>query len=277
MQARADWRIVVPWRNWRRSVTSGLFFSCCLSLAAGSDALADTRKTGLDGAAMAFIPAGAFVMGSSDGQDDERPAHVVKLSAFYMDRHEVTVAQYARFLKAVNAEHPMVWGEAANGRHDKKPVVGIDWFDASEYCEWAGKRLPTEAEWEKAARGTDERPYPWGPDPPTRAHANFNQSEWRGYRTVTNVGQAERGSSPFGIYDLAGNVWEWTADRYEARYYENSPVDNPPGPSLGPLRVLRGGGWNSQAEQLRAANRGGYPPAAHRSDFGFRCAMDALP
>lgn len=258
-----------------------MLFLSLMAFAVSPHALADTvailhaARTGPDGAAMALVPDGAFIMGSSNGQEDEQPSHVVEVSAFYMDRYEVTVAQYARFLKAVNAERPMAWGEATSGQHDNKPVVGVDWFDAKEYCEWAGKRLPTEAEWEKAARGTDERPYPWGTDLPTRAHANFHQSEWRGYRTVMNVGQTERGYSPFGVYDLAGNVWEWTADRYEAQYYANSPVRNPPGPSLGPLRVLRGGGWNSQAEQLRASNRGGYPPAAHRSDFGFRCAMDA--
>lgn len=226
---------------------------------------------------MVLIPAGSFVMGSEDGHEDERPRHTVALSAFYLDMYEVTVDRYARFIKAVNAERPLAWREATVGPHGEKPVVGIDWFDAKEYCEWAGRRLPTEAEWERAARGGDARRYPWGDEAPSPAHANFNRPTWDGYATVSPVGVHPKGQSPYGIHDLAGNVWEWVADRYEHHYYAESPLENPQGPASGPLRVLRGGSWSNSAEVIRAANRGGYPPTAHRSDFGFRCAADARP
>ncbi len=224
---------------------------------------------------MVLISAGAFTMGATDGHEDEKPPHAVHLKAYYIDLYEVTVDRFARYLKGVNAEHPLAWKEATNGSHGDKPVVGVDWFDAQEYCEWVGKRLPTEAEWEKAARGSDARRYPWGSQTPTRAHANFNRLAWKGYATLTEVGHFEQGRSPYGLYDMAGNVWEWVSDHYDQTYYAHSPVEDPRGPSIGPLRVLRGGSWSNDPEILRASNRGGYPPGAHRSDFGFRCAKDA--
>ncbi len=265
-----------------------LWMGSALVLSTGpGPAFADTplphRQLGTDGAPMALVPAGTFTMGSADGQADEQPPHSVFLPNYYLDVYEVTVSRYARFLKGVNAEHPMAWAEATDGRHWDKPVVGIDWFDAKEYCEWVGRRLPTEAEWEKAARGTDERRYPWGDAPPTPSLANFGRLNWKGYATVSAVGAHQLGHSPYGIADLAGNVWEWMADRYDGRSYatrvapdhSGEPTFNPQGAPNGPLRVLRGGSWSDPPTTLRASNRGGYPPGAHRSDFGFRCAADA--
>jgi formylglycine-generating enzyme required for sulfatase activity len=230
---------------------------------------------GKDGAPLILIPAGEFMMGSQAGQDDERPVHTVYLDAYYIDRYEVTTGRYAVFMRTQRPTRPFKWHEAIRGRQGEKPVIGVDWYDAKEYCDWAGRRLPTEAEWEKAARGTDQRTYPWGDAPPTRAHANAGQRAWNGYDTLTVVGSLARGKSPYGMDDLAGNVWEWIMDRYDQGYYDVSPTKNPHGPAAGPLRVLRGGAWNNDAATIRAANRAGYAPSARRNDVGFRCAMDA--
>ena len=231
-------------------------------------------QVGTDGAPLIFIPAGEFLMGSQAGQEDERPAHHVYLDAFYIDKYEVTTGRYAKFMRVQRPTRPFKWQEALRGRQAEKPVIGVDWYDAKEYCEWAGRRLPTEAEWEKAARGTDHRTYPWGEDAPTRAYTNAGQRAWKGYDTLTAVGSHAPGHSPDGVADLSGNVWEWIADRYDQRYYETSPSRNPRGPSTGPLRVLRGGAWNNDATTIRGANRAAYAPAMRRNDVGFRCAMD---
>jgi formylglycine-generating enzyme required for sulfatase activity len=231
---------------------------------------------GRDSAPLIWIPAGDFAMGSKSGQPDEQPIHRVDLNAFYIDKYEVTVSRYARFLQEQRPEQPFLWKQAAQRDYDK-PVIGVDWYDAQEYCRWAGRRLPTEAEWEKAARGTDQRTYPWGNEAPTRAHANAGRTKWIGYETLTKVGTQSRGYSPYGVTDLAGNVWEWVADRYDEIYYAASPLKNPQGPTTGPLRVLRGGAWNNDAATIRATNRAAYHPGARRNDVGFRCAMDFKP
>ncbi len=228
-------------------------------------------------APMAFIPAGEFAMGSDRGQDDEQPVHRVLVKAFYLETHEVTVARYAAFLMSQKADPPFKWNEATSGVHESKPVAGVNWYDARDYCRWIGRRLPTEAEWELAARGTEGRMYPWGDAQPTRGHANAGHTKWHGYDTLTNVGQFELGKTPNGVYDLAGNLWEWVADWYDATYYQFSQRENPSGPSAGPLRALRGGAWNNDAKTIRSANRAGYAPDARRNDVGFRCAKDAPP
>lgn len=226
-------------------------------------------------APMALIPAGEFAMGSDRGQDDEQPVHRVSVKAFYLDTQEVTVARYAEFLVSQRPDLPFKWNEATSGSHENKPVVGVNWYDARDYCRWVGRRLPTEAEWELAARGTEGRTYPWGDAHPTRSHANAGQTTWRGYDTVTNVGRFELGKTPDGVYDLAGNLWEWVADWYDPTYYQFSPRENPSGPRSGPLRGLRGGAWNNDAQAIRSANRAGYAPDSRRNDVGFRCAKDA--
>ena len=232
-------------------------------------------RAGRDGAPLVLIPAGSFLMGSEAGQNDERPVHRVELDAFYIDKYEVTVSRYARFLHMQHPERPFLWTQAIQGVQGQKPVIGVDWHDAKEYCEWVGRRLPTEAEWEKSARGDDQRTYPWGNDPATRAHANAGRPKWIGYETLGVVGSHARGSSPYGVADLAGNVWEWIVDRYDEGYYTVSPERNPQGPTVGPLRVLRGGAWNSDTAVIRSANRAAYIPSARRNDVGFRCAMNA--
>jgi len=226
-------------------------------------------------ASMVLIPAGQFTMGRDDAVPDEQPTHRVSLDAFYIDRYEVTVAQYAKFVESEDSEPPFLWQEARRGPNDENPVLGVDWHEAAAYCRWAGKRLPAEAEWEKAARGTDGRIYPWGNDPPTPAHANFGHETTKGYAALAKVGSFEKGKSPYGVYDLAGNVWEWVADRYDEHYYQRSPEQNPRGPTTGPLRALRGGAWNSAPTVLASTNRNANVPSARRSDVGFRCAQDA--
>ncbi|MCW5800366.1 MAG: formylglycine-generating enzyme family protein [Nitrospira sp.] len=214
-------------------------------------------------------------MGSDRGQNDEQPVHRVSVKAFYLETQEVTVWRYAEFLVSQKTDPPFKWNEATSGSHQNKPVVGVNWYDARDYCRWVGRRLPTEAEWELAARGTEGRMYPWGDAHPTRGYANAGHTKWHGYDTLTNVGQFELGKTPNGVYDLAGNLWEWVADWYDATYYQFSPRDNPSGPSAGPLRALRGGAWNNDAKSIRSANRAGYAPDARRNDVGFRCAKDA--
>lgn len=233
------------------------------------------EAAGRDGAPLILIPAGPFLMGSETGQEDERPVHRIELDSFYIDKYEVTVSRYARFLQAESPDRPFLWAQATQGAQGQKPVIGVDWFDAKEYCKWVGRRLPTEAEWEKAARSDDQRTYPWGNEPPTRTHANAGQRTWSGYETLWAVGSHARGSSPYGVADLAGNVWEWVADWYDQTYYATGPKKNPQGPRQGPLRVLRGGAWNNDAANIRATNRAAYTPSARRNDVGFRCAMNA--
>lgn len=224
---------------------------------------------------MVGIPAGELAMGSDRGDDDEQPVHRIVIKAFYLDAFEVTVSRYAEFLASQKSDPPFKWNEALAGPHGNKPVTGVDWYDARDYCRWVGKRLPTEAEWEMAARGTEGRLYPWGDEHPTKGHVNAGQTKWRGYDTLTNVGRYELGKSRSGVYDLAGNLWEWVADWYDPAYYQYSPRDNPPGPSVGPLKVMRGGAWNNDAKSIRSMNRAGYTPDARRNDVGFRCAKDA--
>lgn len=197
-----------------------------------------------------FVPAGKFIMGTSDGPDNERPLHEVALDAFYIDKYEVTNTQYLAFAEATGAERPQFIREDAFNQPNQ-PVVGILWNFARDYCHWAGLQLPSEAQWEKAASGGDGRTYPWGDTPPTELQGNFNFSSG-----PTEVGSFPAGVSPYGAHDMAGNVWEWAIDEYEHTYYNRSPVVNPvnlksEGLDDGPDRTLRGGGWFSTARNIR--------------------------
>ena len=209
---------------------------------------------------MVLIPAGEFLMGSNDGEDDEKPVHRVYLDAYYIDKYEVTNKQYREFVEATGHKTPRQWGE------DNHPVLYVSWEDAVAYATWAGKRLPTEAEWEKAARGgLVGKEYPWG-DGIDSGKANYKD----------NVGKTTPvGSYPpngYGLYDMAGNVWEWCSDWYDDDYYANSPSKNPQGPSSASCRVRRGGGWDTFARRLRCADRYYYYPGDMSYDLGFRCS-----
>ena len=233
---------------------------------------AGAGQASLQEMSMAVVPAGEFIMGSQGGAADEQPAHRVYVDAFLMDKYEVSVGQYAKFLEATSQEAPPDWNIMNQPQHQKRPVVNIDWADAVTYCKWAGKRLPTEAEWEKAARGMDGRIYPWGNELPTQLHANFGKKEWNNHAALVPVGKLEDGKSPYGIYDMAGNVWEWVSDWYDPNYYKNSPSQNPAGPSSAELKVLRGGSWGDTMDNLRSANPHIYEPMSQYHTVGFRCA-----
>ncbi len=236
-------------------------------------------KKGKDGAPMVLVPEGEFTMGSPEGEGrtNEHPEHAVHLDDFYIDQYEVTVDRYQRFLKQKSHRQPLFWDQVKSPRDEQKPVVGVDWHDANTYCEWAGKRLPTEAEWEKAARGTDKRTYPWGEFRPNSSTANFGKDWSETFYTdrLKNVGTYERGKSPYGTYDMAGNVWEWVADWYAADYYQSSPKRNPKGPPSGDYRAVRGGTWDLAPSSLRAASRDWYTPSSRPASIGVRCAQGA--
>lgn len=224
---------------------------------------------------MVEIPEGTFGMGSDGGQalEDERPKHHVWLPGFFMDLHEVTTAQYAAFLAATHRLAPWQWNMVDLSLHGDRPVIGVDWADADAYCRWKGKRLPTEAEWEKSARGTDGRLYPWGNQVPNKELANVALGARFSYSQVlVPVQSYEPGKSPYGLYHMAGNVWEWVQDWYAASYYEISPERNPQGPDSGQFKVLRGGSWSDLPKYLLTYGRFKLPPETRNSYTGFRCA-----
>lgn len=222
------------------------------------------RFRGNDGAEMVVVPAGEFTMGSNE-LDGERPPHRVHLDGYRIDKYEVTNTLYKRFLDATGWAAPLYWSDA-NRNGPSQPVVGVSWHDADAYCRWAGKRLPTEAEWEKAARGGDERRYPWGEDwDQTRANGDMS-------KTTRPVGSYPNGVSPYGVHDMAGNVREWVADWYGSRHYARAPQKNPTGPASGEGRVLRGGSWSHLPMILRSASRDSDSPEVPGADRGFRCA-----
>ncbi len=225
---------------------------------------------------MVLIPAGPFIMGS-DEESDERPPHRVYLDAFYIDRYPVTNSEYAKFVRDTGHPPPPHW-EPYGGTYPpgkgNHPVAYVCWFDARDYATWAGKRLPTEAEWEKAARGTDGRRYPWG-DRFDSDYCNTDESEY--WDTTPVDAFSPVGDSPYGVADMAGNVWEWVADWYDREYYRRSPARNPRGPEKGRTKVLRGGAWDFDARQARCSARNHEYPGPRHGLIGFRCAADPLP
>jgi formylglycine-generating enzyme required for sulfatase activity len=217
-------------------------------------------------AEMVLVPAGEFWMGSED-DSRETPPHRIYLDAFYIDTYEVNNVLYRRFMETTGRAAPLYWSDA-KWNSASQPVVGVSWYDADAYCKWAGKRLPTEAEWEKAARGTDGRKFPWGE---TWDSSRANSRESKLDRTVA-VGSYPGGVSPFGAYDMAGNVWEWVADWYDDAYYKRGPDHNPHGPDSGGLhKVLRGGSWLNLPPSLRTTNRNQATPVYRSQYIGFRC------
>lgn len=229
-----------------------------------------------DGVEMVFIPEGEFLMGRDEGDRNERPRHRVTLPAFYIDKYEVTISRYSKFLLTTQRRQPLHWDQSNITEFGNYPVIGVTWHDAAAYCQWAGKRLPTEAEWEKAARGTEGWRFPWGNEGATKHHANFDRCcDWKGYSTLTVVGNYEGGMSPYGAFDMAGNVWEWTADWYDELYYRSTPTSKPKGPATGTSKVVRGGSWLSQPEMVGATIRSWYTPDSEKDYIGFRCAKDA--
>ena len=296
------------------SVNGGLVASTARSPGSGADSISAATDSPMlsseDGVRMAFVPAGDFPMGYGGGTDYEKPVHTVRVDAFWIDRTEVTNGQFeefilhsryqtdaeamgwsyvfdadvSRWIRTVGAnwEHPQGPAGGLFGLADH-PVTDVSWNDAVAYCRWAGKRLPSEAEWEKAARGTDGRIYPWGNGEPDGELANFADSNiglaWAaddvddGYAFTAPVGSYPNGASPYGVLDMAGNVWEWVNDWYDPRYYERQTVwENPAGPLAPTGKILRGGSFADSAGVLRASFRLAYYPSHWYAYYGFRCA-----
>ncbi|MBK8781402.1 MAG: formylglycine-generating enzyme family protein [Anaerolineales bacterium] len=212
-------------------------------------------------------------MGSNVGESNESPVHKVYLDAFWISHTEITNQQYAICVEAGVCEPPSSMSSSTrpdyygNPDFDYYPVIYVSWDKANRYCEvWAKGDLPTEAQWEKAARGTDALIYPWGNDAPNDGLLNYN-SILEDTTLAFNVGVN-------GVYDMAGNVWEWVNDWYDEAYYQSSPYSNPVGPDTGKFRVLRGGSWSSNDESVRSSFRYWYVPAITSSSLGFRCVRN---
>lgn len=249
------------------SVSTGTGFPLPDGFIAAKDSLVDS-SSGLpleieclkDKSQMVLVSAGEFTMGSKSDKD-EKPIHKVYVDSYYIDRYEITVSQIEQFSMETGYN---IWTQPPWNKHNH-PVVYVTYKDAVAYCKWAGKRLPTEAEWEKAARGTDRRTYPWGNTNVTGQKANFCdincEKKWKGsfsddsYTHTSPVGSYENGKSFYGCYDMAGNVSEWCADWYNKKYYKTSSMRNPIGPSRGEYRVHRGGSCYHQTDEIRSTNR----------------------
>jgi formylglycine-generating enzyme required for sulfatase activity len=256
-------------------VVSSITWSIDAPSKPAKETLPATKINPKDGAEMVLVPAGEFLMGSKDddklADDNEKPQHKVNLDSYYIYKTEVTVAQFRKFCHATGRKSmppKPKWGWI-----DNHPIVNVNWNDAKAYADWAGVKLPSEAQWEKAARGTDCRIYPWG-------------NEWDGEKCVncTNsdggtkpVGSVLAGISPYGCFDMAGNVFEWCADWYSSNYYNNTPIKNPMGPKTGEFYVLRGGSWNSYGADGKGCYRCAFrdyvdPYSIYYNYIGFRCA-----
>jgi formylglycine-generating enzyme required for sulfatase activity len=230
------------------------------------------------GIKMKLIPSGEYIMGRLYLFPEEQPVHLVYLHSFYMDVYEVTNAAYQSCVDDGGCSLPLV--EYSHTRPDyfnnpqfsNYPVIYVTWPQAETFCKWRGARLPTEAEWEKAARGADNRSYSWGSDLDC-SKVNYNACS----DDTSEVGSYEQGISPYGLYDMSGNVWEWVSDWRSETYYEISPYVNPKGPRIEMYKVLRGGSWNGYYAYLNVTYRGRDNPVNATNHYGFRCAKDAKP
>ena len=241
---------------------------------------------------MVLVPAGPFLMGSTRQLDRnaypaEQPQRTIYLDAFEIDKYEATMVQYLRYVLAKGLE-PLVdwkWGGVFQETMANHPIMHVSWYDAEAYCKWAGKRLPTEAEWEKAARGEAGRIYPWGNQIAGLSRANFGRTGLSGpvrdrperlllYPPIISVDKYDNAVSPYGVFNMAGNVAEWVADWYDPNYYQHGPDRNPKGPDQGTSKAFRGGGWVDSTPSVRAAQRNGTDPTARMNWLGFRCTRD---
>jgi formylglycine-generating enzyme required for sulfatase activity len=223
-------------------------------------------------------------MGSNESKEDEKPEYMVTLDPFWIDENEITNVQYGKCISENTCQPPRKTNQLDDPIYDHYPIVSVSWNEALNYCHWAGRRLPREAEWEKAARGTDGRSYPWGNQAPTGDPDNIadrNQClDWAdknsddGFEKSSPTGNYPAGASPYEALDMAGNVWEWVNDWYDPGYYVSVPVQNPAGPLSGERRVARGGSWYNQSYQVSVFMRDGLKPDYVNDDLGFRCAQN---
>lgn len=231
-----------------------------------------------DGSEMVLVPAGEFIMGSNVLAEDERPEHTVYLDAYYIDKYEITNSQFKRFCDSSGGynypENPPWDNNYFLGKPDH-PVVLVSWYLANSYCKWAGKRLPTEAEWEKAARGTGGILYPWGNLWNPKNSNLSDPATDDDYEYTSPVNSFAGGKSVYGCYNMIGNVWEWCADLHEQNYYKFTEKDNPKGPSTGITRIVRGGSYNNR-ESIQAATRSAVNPGAKNVNDGFRTALSPI-
>ena len=258
-----------------------LFF---LSIGLTTDLYAESTQQNLEGTIL--IPAGKFEMGSHKSLMElnpveifhsdrhmlgpEDPAHEVILDAFYIDVYEVTNEEYGKYIEATGAAKPSFW-ENADFNHPKQPVVGVTWKGAQKYCQWKNMRLPTEAEWEKAARGKRPVKFPWGDEPPNETRLNYDNL----MNKTTEVGSYPSGKSDYGVHDMSGNVSEWVQDWHDPEYYLFSPKENPPGPKKGSYKIIRGGNWRSNADDVSLTYRNATVPKIKNTTVGFRCVKSA--
>ena len=242
---------------------------------------------------MVLIPAGEFLMGSDKKTDrlayrSEIPQRSVYLDAFMIGKYEVTALEYLKFVLATDRLPQLDWRYDGGNFQDTMahhPIMHVNWYDADAYCKWAGKRLPTEAEWEKAARGVDGRLFPWGSEYAGPTRANFGRTGLSGpvrdrperlllYPPIISVDRYENALSPYGLYQTIGNVAEWVSDWYDQDYYKSAPDRNPKGPDSGTQKAFRGGGWMDSTTTMRVAMRNGTDPTTKINWMGFRCARD---
>ncbi|MBT4258918.1 MAG: SUMF1/EgtB/PvdO family nonheme iron enzyme [Nitrospina sp.] len=246
---------------------------------------------------MIFIPEGSFTMGFKIdnehewGDMDEEPVHQVTLSSYWIDKYEVTSSNFSKFLNEnKNEAHrfieiaPSVTVQFEDNVYQSRkglenyPVNRVSWFGADAYCKWKGKRLPTEAEWEKAARGDDQRIFPWGNEFPDNSRVTFRRKfSEKGFQVMEPVDGLPAGVSPYGVHHMAGNVWEWVSDWFDSVAYQEGNRINPKGPETGISKVLRGGNWYYKAYYMRTTYRFNERPEIFKVWQGFRCARQAMP
>ena len=255
-----------------------LVFAILSFLILKQDASASSPRESLrDSVEMIQIPAGEFLMGSKGekGRRDEKPQRKIFLDTYEIDMHEVSNKSYLNFIhKTQRKEPPNPYSKGLLSEItgiENLPVVQVTWYDAVDYCRWAGKKLPTEAQWEKAARGEKGLVFPWGNTSPSMEKINF-QKNWEGTKTLWPVNEGFNSSSPYGLKGMAGNVREWVRDWYAPDYFETGPKKNPNGPEKGILKVIKGGSWHSFKADVRSAARGKGGFALKTDGIGFRCA-----